>query len=455
MRTFQDFQKTGDRLDFIRQAIVEYRGSETYQIAVVADEYERQRNRTITQYVKYLYDATGRSKVDTFSSNNRIASNFFHRLNTQRCAYSLGNGVTFAEKPEIKDALGTHFDNQLYSLGYNALIHGVSYGFWNKDKLHVFPATEFCPLWDEKDGSLRAGIRFWSLDWERRPVTAVLYEEDGYTKYQSPAGSLDLREVEAKQGYIQKVARSAADGDVVIGETNYSSLPIIPLWGSKHRQSTLVGMRDAIDSYDLIQSGFANDLQDCAQIYWLIGGNSGMEPDETQRFLDRLTLQHVANVDDQGSSVTPYTQEIPTQARATFLDFIRQRIYEDFGALNISNVSASAKTATEIDAAYEPMDEEADDFEYQVIMFIQQLLTLIGEDDVPVFKRNRVSNQSETVTMLAQVADHLDERTFLAKLPFLTVDEVENVLVAKDGEESNRLTGKNFEDEQEEEEPEA
>ena len=33
---------------------------------------------------------------DPQASNSRLASNLFHRLNTQRCQYSLGNGVTFA-----------------------------------------------------------------------------------------------------------------------------------------------------------------------------------------------------------------------------------------------------------------------------------------------------------------------------------------------------------------------
>ena len=48
----------------------------------------------------------------------------------------------------------------------------------------------------------------------------------------------------------------------VVGEENYSALPIVPLWGSRLKQSTLVGNRQAIDSYDLVYSGFADDLRD-------------------------------------------------------------------------------------------------------------------------------------------------------------------------------------------------
>lgn len=439
MKTYQDFMAVNDVVKAIQMAINDWRGGETYKMACIANEYEKQKNTTITQYTKYLYDMQGRQIIDRFSSNNRIASNFFHRLNTQRCSYSLGNGVSFAG--DARDRLGYQFDNRIYRLGYLALIHGVSFGFWNKDQLYVFPATEFCPLWDEYDGTLKAGIRFWSLNWENKPVTAVLYEEDGYTVYRTKDGSrgLDLAVYEEKQAYVQNYLQSEADGEWIAGEFNYGALPIIPMWGSTHRQSTLVGMRDAIDSYDLIQSGFANDLQDCAQIYWLIGGNFGMSDDETARFMDRLKLQHVANADTENSSVTPYTQEIPTQARETYLERIRGQIYGDFGALDVTSIAAGQKTATEIESAYEPMDEEADDFEYQVIEFIQQLLKLVGIEDTPVFKRNRISNQKEQTEMVMLAADKLDDETLLSLLPFITVDQIEKILAKKDEEADNRM----------------
>ena len=440
MRTFQDFQASGDRISFIRNAINDYRGGEMYQTACIADDYEAQKNRTIMAYTKYLYSTTGQTAVDVYSANNHIASNLFHRLNTQRCSYLLGNGVSFGND-KTKDRLGKDFDKKLYDVGYNALIHGIGYGFWNLDHLDIFPATEVCPLWDEYDGRLRACIRFWSLDWETRPVTVELFEEDGYTVYRTKENStgLDLEVYKPKRGYVQKLRASKADGEEVVGQSNYSALPVIPMWGSKHKQSTIVGMQQAIDSYDLIKSGFANDLQDCAEIYWLITGNFGMEADETQKFMDRLKLQHVANVDGENSHVTPYTQEIPTAARDAFLAIIRKSIYDDFGALDVAGISAGAKTATEIESAYQPMDEEADDFEYQVSAFVLQLLALNSIDDVPSYKRNKITNQLEQTQMVMMAAQYLDPETVVAKLPFVTVDERAKIIATLDQMNRERL----------------
>ena len=86
------------------------------------------------------------------------------------------------------------------------------------------------------------------------------------------------------------------------------------------------------------------------------------------------------------------------------------------------------------------MDEEADDFEYQVSQFIMQLLALIGvEDDYPTYKRNKISNLAEQTQMVLSAAEYLDEETVLNKLPFITVDEVQDILKRKDSEDMDRF----------------
>ena len=448
MKTYQDyvdFKEKGQELDFIKAAINEYRASPEYKIAVDADEYEAERNITIMEFVRWLYNANGKQVVDFTAANNRIASNFFHRLVTQRVAYSLGNGISFANADRVwqdgkwivqdktKDMLGNDFDTVLYDAGIYARLHRVSYIFWNLDHADLFKSTEFCPLFDEYDGSLRAGIRFWSLDWNNRPATVVVYEQDGYTKYRSRTGTKgisDLVEYEPKRAYKQSIAHNQVDPDEVVGESNYIYLPIVPFWGSKHRQSDLVGMRSKIDAYDLVKSGFANDLEDCAQVYWIVGNALGMDDVELGKFRDRLKLNHIAVMDTDNTSITPYQQEIPTNARQTLIESLRLQIYEDYGGLDVHTVAAGA-TNDHIDAAYQAMDEEADDFEYQAIKAIRGILQIIGVDDMPIVQRNRLSNRMEQTQMVMMAANYLDDETIIKKLPFITPDDVDGILARK------------------------
>lgn len=453
MYTYQDFEKDGKGVQAITNAISHHLNSNLYKTAKSADEYDHQRNETIINYIRTMFTMTGTPVEDFTASNNKLCSNFFHRLNTQRCTYLLGNGVSFSDHKEetvgsdgvavttdtTKEQLGNRFDSDLKIIGYNSLIHGLCFGFWNVDRLHVFPITEFAPMWDEETGALRAGVRFWKID-PNKPLIAVLYEEDGYTKYKSKQGvNMDLEEITPKKPYKIVVSVSDEDGEEVIGEENYGSIPIVPMWGSRLKQSTLVGMKEKIDSFDLIRSGFANDLTDCAQIYWILENCGGMSDAELAKFRDRLKINHIAVADTDNSRVVPYTQEIPYGARAAYLSEIRSGIYEDFGALDVHAVAAGA-TNDHIDAAYQPMDEEADDFEYQVIEFVQHILRLIGIEDTPVFKRNRISNEKEQTDMILSAADYLDDETILQKLPFISVDEISGILARKDQESANTFT---------------
>lgn len=442
--TYQDFIEADDIVKFVQSAISTYRQSEMYKTAVLADEYDAQRNPTISATLRTLFNIDGAKVADRTASNHRIASNLFSRLNTQRCMYSLGNGVSFVDPYEAqenetdttKEALGPHFDHVLKEAGYHALIHGVSYLFWDVEEAYEFKATEIVPLIDETTGALSAAIRFWQID-TSKPLNATLYEADGYTEFSTVDGKFVI--TREKTAYRITYEYSEAGETVITSEDNYTSLPIVRMYGSRLKQSTLVGMQEAIDAYDLILSGFANDLSDCAQIYWIVENYGGMTDDDLAQFLDRLKLNHIANADTQaGGRVTPYTQDIPYQARKVFLDDMKARIYEDFGGLDVHTIAAGA-TNDHIDAAYQPMDENASDFEHWVSDAITQLLALQGIEDTPIFKRQRISNQTEQVQMLVQEATWLDSNTILRKLPNLTPDEVQAVLVGRDYEDMSRM----------------
>ena len=464
MITWQDYEAWGqaDIPLFISQVIADHKKSDIYLIAKDADEYDAQRNVTIVNYVRAIWSSSGTPIEDFTATNNKIVSNFFHRLNKQRTVYSLGNGITFEDDKDqkIKQALGEKFDTRMRDAGYYANIHGVSFVFWNMDGIHVFPVTQFAPLWDEETGALKAGVRFWQIE-KNKPMIAVFYEIDGYTKFSTAVkredvdstgrrrviitDGMNFHVTKEKTAYKLKVNSTQAMGDEVVGEENYDDFPIVPLWGSNLHQSTLVGMRASIDSFDLIRSGFANDLSDCTQIYWLVENCAGMDDETLQRFRDKLKIQRIAEVGtgEDGAKVTPYTQDIPFAARQAYLTDIRKGIYEDFGAFDVHQVSADS-TNDHLQAAYQPMDENADDFEYQIIECVQQILKLAGlGKHTPLFKRNMTANVREQVDMVLSEAEYLDEQTILEKLPNITADEVDTIMERRGVEDLERFKSSN------------
>lgn len=443
--TYAELQADGGTPGFVKECIERHRRSEMYRNAMSADAYFRQRNETISRFTQKLFTASGQEVPDFTASNLRLASNLFRRLNVQRCMYSLGKGVSFVDvgdtgEDATKAKLGDRFDDDIKQIGINALIHGISFPFWNLDHIDVFGATEFAPIWDETTGALMAGIRFWRLD-PYHALNAVLYEQDGYTAFcaTSPDGG-ELSVSEGKRAYKATYAEVPADGlKLAVDAENYSRLPIIPIWGSDQHQSTLVGLRESIDAYDLIKSGLANDVQDCAEIYWIVENCGGMTDKDLQEYRDRLKLTHIASADtEDGGAIKPYTQEVPYAARKETLAAIKADMYEDFGALDVHTVAAGA-TNDHIDAAYQPMDEEADEFERHIREGIMDILALQGIEDTPVFTRNRVSNVKEQVEIVLSEAEYLDDETVLRKLPNITPDEVQAILERKDAEAADKM----------------
>ena len=441
--TYGELEAAESPTAFAKSAIDRHRQSEMWRNAVTANDYFRQRNVTIREFTRMLFTADGREVRDFTASRMRIASNLFRRLNVQRCMFSLGKGVSFVDVGEggedtTKAKLGDRFDDDVKAIGINALIHGVAFPFWNLDHIDVFTADEFAPVWDETTGALRAGVRFWRIDrWH--PLNAVLYEEDGYTQMVGDSGG-SLRVSAPKAPYKTTYREVPADGlRLAVDAENYSRLPIVPVWGGDAHQSTLVGMREAIDAYDLIKSGLANDVQDCAEVYWIVENAGGMTDADLARFRDRLKLTHIANADtEDGGGVTPYTQEVPYESRKATLDRIKADLYEDFGALDVHTVAAGA-TNDHIDAAYQPMEEEADEFERHMREGIMDILALQGIVDTPVFTRNRVSNVKEQVEVVLSEAQYLDDETILRKLPNVTPDEVAEILERRDAEAAERM----------------
>ena len=179
MYTFQDLEKVRDdddeRMKFVLAVINQHKTTEDYETAQIAEEYNKHRNRTIVQYQKLLYDVTGNTVPDNWSANFKMASRFFNRFVTQENQYLLGNGVSW-EKDETKEKLGgDDFDYQMQKIGEKALVEGVAFGFFNMDHLESFALTEFAPLYDEENGALRAGVRFWQID-NSKPLRGTLYE---------------------------------------------------------------------------------------------------------------------------------------------------------------------------------------------------------------------------------------------------------------------------------------
>ena len=450
MKTYQDLLQVGEdeaaRAAFVLTCINEHKGGELYKWAKLGDDYSRGQNTTIKSYQKTLTNVTGEVVPDEWSATHRSASNFFQIITTQLNQFELGNGVEW-ENEQTAERLGADFDTRLQRAGYEALCAGASCGFFNNDHLEVFSALEFAPLYDEENGALRAGIRFWQVD-ASKPMRATLYEEGGYTNYlwakqYEPTDDwtkiADQTYSMNKRAYIIHVTQSEADGEIIYDGKNYDTFPIVPLWANPQKQSELVNLQEKIDAYDFILNGFEDDL-DNAQLYWIIKGAGGMDDIDLTQFLDRLrTVKAAAPAD--GQEIAPVQVNIPYAAREQLLTRLERQIYRDAMILNPDYIAGGAATATQIRAAYEPQNVKADQYEYCLIDFVQGILKIAGIEDNPTFTRSMVVNKQEEVQVLVQAAQFLSPEYVTRKILSLfgDADKADEILAQMERSEMERM----------------
>ena len=445
MYTYQDLLQVPDsdeaRIDFVKKVINQHKSTELYKTAVIADEYNRHQNRTILEYQKVLRTVTGEAVPDLYTANYKMATKFFNRFVTQENQYLLGNGITWS-KDDTPTKLGDDFDDVMQELGENALVGAVSFGFWNYDHLENFSVLEFAPLLDEENGALMAGVRFWQIA-PNKPLRATLYEVDGYTDYiwNRRDGDKEAKGevLHEKRPYILKIRTSEADGMEIYDGMNYPGFPIVPLWGNPQKQSEIVGLREQIDCYDLIKSGYANNVDEGSIIYWTLNNAGGMGDVDLAEFVQRMKTLHAASTED-GVTAESHNMEAPYQSREALLTKLRSDLYEDAMALDTKNIADGAVTATQIKAAYEPLNSKVDKYEYCVRKFLKGILALAGIDDIPVFSRSMIVNSQEEIQLVLQSAPYTDEEYVTTKVMTLLgdADLVETVLKRRAADELER-----------------
>ncbi len=206
----------------------------------------------------------------------------------------------------------------------------------------------------------------------------------------------------------------------------------------------MVSLKATIDVLDLIQSGYCNDIDEMNFIFWTVTNAGGMSDQDLVTMLDKFRKLHAANI-DQDVNLQSHTIEQPYQSREAILDRLEKKLYKDAMALNTYDLASGAVTATQIIAAYEPLNEKLDLHEEQLSESLERLLEVADVDDEATYTRALIVNQSEMIDNYLNAASYLDDEYVTEKV--MTVlgdkDQVKTVLKRRATKDIQRLTGGN------------
>lgn len=443
--TYDDFTKATDKLSFIQMVITDFKSSSFYLDAETAKAYYKGDNQNIMQRKAVFYGKDKCLQEDVTKANNQIPNGFYSKIVKQANGYLLANGVNLDK--EIKDNLGKKLDIKVQRAGLTSQIQGCAWAYCfigvNGFNIDIWKGQEFIPLYDERTGMLRAGIRFWQIA-SNKPIMVTLYEEDGYSEFEINNKTNKTSITKDKQAYII-VRKTDALEEAVIGENNWSTLPVVPLFSNDDKVSTLNNtIKNLIDLYDIVESDFGNNLEDSQDVFWVIKNYSGQKID---KFLEDLKYYKSIKVNGDGDA-KPVTTEVPYQARKEALQIIKENIYDFAMALDMNTIrGGSNATTTEIDAAFYDLDMKTNEFENNVVDFIEGIIELYQEysgntrEYTIGFTRDKLVNKKESIEMIYAAREDLDRETTLEiVLPYLGLDisKIPDILDKIDIESVNR-----------------
>ncbi len=442
--SYQEWEKSEDRVALMMEAIRRYKSSGRFLRALEAEKYFRGENTEITRKTVLkarkieTRDEKGRRRVRSGVEDvvgNRIGSGFLYRFICQENQMLLQNGCLLPEN--IKARLGADFDRQLEMLGERALVQGTAWGFWNNGRLEVIEEARdwlsgFFPIEDEMTGKIRAGVQFWQSD-VRRGMYIRLFEENGVTIYRAENGK-GAEEAVPRQCY-RHVKRTDALGKSVTAAGNWGSVPLIPLYANAERRSEFtLTIKAKIDAYDRIMSDFADNLDRANDVYWVLNNFGGTTEDIAEMLAEINRLKAVANISDGagGATAEPRTIEVPYQARRTALMLLEKALYADAMALDTTALTGGSLTNVAIRAACANLNLKCDRYEWEVFAFVQKLLALLGMQTEKIrFQRQMIANEQETVQTIYLMRQDIDRATALRLNPLLQPEEVEALLKAR------------------------
>ena len=104
-------------------------------------------------------------------------------------------------------------------------------------------------------------------------------------------------------------------------------IPFVPFYNNRSHSGDLSMVKDLIDQYDLVVSGFANDLADIQEVIFVLRNYGG---EDLNTFLSELKRYKAIKVEGDSLSaggVETMSIEIPIEARVKFLEILKRQIF--------------------------------------------------------------------------------------------------------------------------------
>ena len=368
-----------------KKIIENRRATEAYKYFTYGEDYFRQRNTAIMERKKLMCLQDGTVTENYFAANHKLPSGFFPQIIKQEVNYLIGNGVSWVDADEQGQELdayfdtddGTGFEEHAKEMMLNARKKGEAWAYAYKEgnalKFASVPAEQTAPYYDDM-GRLKLMIRTYRTS---DKLVMLVYDDTVIKRYEKASTDKDY---EYLGDYGHYTEYSTINGNIIEEIPHgFGQVPWFPLYSDDEGMSALYPLKLKIDTYDVIESDFANNITDFQEIFYTLKGYQA-DPGELAKFMHQLKTVKAMPIPADGD-IKPEQFDVPTEARETFLKRLKDGIYADGMAVDFSTVAGGSITNVVMQAMITNLDVKCNDIEMQLRLYVNRLIRFINRID--------------------------------------------------------------------------
>ena len=347
----------------------------------------------IKNFLIFFMDADGNYQIDKTKSNIKMCHPFFKILVDQEAQYVLStkDSIFHSEIPELKKELDERFNNndrfkaQLYATIIGCIAKGSEYMYVYKDKngKTMFQHADGIGVVEvearfasdkqnhilywyvdrvDKDGKKIKRIQ----DWDKEQVVFYTQVDDGQIKL----------DPEAERNPRPHIVYTKDNDDALYYDT-FGVIPFVRLDNNEDRESGLAYIKDQIDSYDLMNCGLANNIQDTNEALYVVKGFQGDNLDEL--LLNMKAKKHIGVDNDGGVEI--HTIAIPYEARKIKMEIDEKNIFHFGMGVNTEAIKdTNATVSVQVKSAYANLDLKTRGFDFELREFFRNILDIVLDE---------------------------------------------------------------------------
>lgn len=417
---------------------------------MTAERYYRKKNDII-----YRDKGTEDIENPLRNADNRIPSNFYGLLVKQKASYMFAAPPLFdsgdkGANDQIVKILGDSYAKTCKSLCIKASNCMVSWLHVWKDlngnlKYGVVDTKEIIPVWSsDLEKRLLALLRVYNqtdeTDGEQYNIYEYWTETECYAYRKKVDAVLDEL-IEYRMFSMYDAALNECQYDNVLAH-DFKEVPFIPFFNNDDGMNDLENIKELIDVYDKVFSGFINDLEDIQEIIFVLSGYAGTDLNEFLHKLKKYKTIKVDNDEDGKGGVNTLSIDIPVEARKELLTMTRKAIFEQGQGIDPDPSNFGNSSGVALSYLYSLLELKAGltetEFKLGFGRLVRIICNYIGYEPDKItqtWTRTSVSNDAELADIAVNSKGVISDKTIIKNHPWVENTEEEVKQLKKEQEE--------------------